>query len=177
MGDDELLSNRVTAVIKTLSDVRRDFPDDRVVVFSNFVEFLDLVAEAFLRSTKTLAFHFDGTVKEGDRQTIRAAWSNSKSPHPPILVTAGAGGAEMNLQAGNHVVRRERWWTESEEMQADARCHRKNQAKQVRLRTMDGKTSRIDDDIKQARDRKAAANAVNVQGKRFLRSARLNCLL
>lgn len=102
-------------------------------VISKFVEFLDLVAEAFIRTTKTLAFRFDGTVKEGDRHTTRGAWSNSKSPHPPILVTAGAGGAGMNLQAGNHVVRCERWWTESEEMQADARCHRKNQAKQVRV--------------------------------------------
>jgi SNF2 family DNA or RNA helicase len=146
-------------------------------VISKFVEFLDLVAEAFIRTTKTLAFRFDGTVKEGDRQTTRDAWSNSKSPHPLILVTAGAGGVGMNLQAGNHVVRCERWWTESEEMQADARCHRKNQAKQVRVWTMEGKTSPIDDGIKQTRDCKAAAKAVNVQGKRLLRSASLNCLL
>ncbi|KAH0392775.1 hypothetical protein KCU89_g13108, partial [Aureobasidium melanogenum] len=121
-------------------------------VISSFVEFLDLVAEAFIRNTKTLAFRFDGT-----------------SSHPPILVTAGAGGAGMNLQAGNHDVRCERWWTESEEMQADARCHRKNQAKQVRVWTMEGKTSPIDDGTKQTRDRKAAAKAVNVQGKRLLR--------
>lgn len=79
----------------------------------------------------------------------------------------------MNLQAGNHVVRCERWWTKSEEMQADARCHRKNQAKQVRVWTMEAKSSPIDDGIKQTRDRKAAAKAVNVQGKRLLRSASL----
>lgn len=42
---------------------------------------------------------------------------------------------------------------------------------------MEGKTSTIDDGIKQTRDRKAAAKAVNVQGKRLLRSASLNCLL
>lgn len=37
----------------------------------------------------------------------------------------------MNLQAGNHVFCCEIWLIEAEEMQADARCHRKQQEKQV----------------------------------------------
>lgn len=165
LSSPDLLSPRVSAVVDTYNGIKRADPSGKVVIFSRFLKFLDLVEEALLRQ-KTPCLRFDGTKDDDERLHIRAVFANLGKTEP-ILITAGAGGAGMNLTAGTHLIQTECWWNGNEERQAYFRLHRKGQLKVVTLWLLQAQNSVIDEAIQQARDRKMNFNALFMQYLRF----------
>jgi hypothetical protein len=66
---------------------------------------------------------YDGIVSQDRRIEIQQEFSQADSPRL-MLLTAGAGGAGLNLTSGRIVIVAEEWWNESVEDQAIACCHR-----------------------------------------------------
>jgi hypothetical protein len=57
----------------------------------------------------------DGTKDDDERVHVRAVFANPGKTEP-ILITAGAGGAGMNLTAGTHLIQTEFWWNGNDDL-------------------------------------------------------------
>ena len=75
-----------------------------------------------------------------------------------MLVTARTGGAGLNLCAGTHVIQCEPWFTIEAEVQAQSRCHRMGQTKEVYVRRIIGTNSMVDQVIRELQTRKRQTN-------------------
>jgi SNF2 family DNA or RNA helicase len=100
----------------------------RVLVFSQFTELLDLIAEQlptlklpFLSLTgKTLAKERGSLVQRFQAQEV-----------PVLLLSLKAGGIGLNLSAADTVIHMDPWWNPAVEEQATARAHRIGQDRPV----------------------------------------------
>lgn len=129
----------------------------RIVVFSQYLRYLDLVALALRRKPGIDALRFDGTVpqsKRGEVQKQFAADGNTR----PLLITAGAGGVGLNLTSGTVMVQTEEWWNANTVRQAICRLHRQRQTEEVIVVKFHINNSAIDREISRARRAKTAIN-------------------
>lgn len=98
----------------------------RVIIFSQFVEMLDLIAEALTR--EGLPFlKLTGQTK--DRETPVARFQAGEVPI--FLISLRAGGVGLTLTAADTVIHYDPWWNPAVEAQATDRAHRIGQDKTV----------------------------------------------
>jgi SNF2 family DNA or RNA helicase len=101
--------------------------DHRVLIFSQWTGFLDLIEEEFnQRGWKWL--RIDGTTR--DRMAIVDAFQSGQGA-PILLVSLKAGGVGLNLTAADHVFILDPWWNPAAEEQAADRAYRIGQDKPV----------------------------------------------
>jgi SNF2 family DNA or RNA helicase len=99
----------------------------KVLVFSQFVECLKLIAPA-LRA-RGIGYH-TLTGQTTKRPEVVAAFEND--PEPCVfLISLRAGGTGLNLTAANYVVLFDPWWNPAVEAQAIDRTHRIGQDRTV----------------------------------------------
>lgn len=153
---DELLSPRVAAILDLYDEIRLEFPTERIVIFSKFLKFLDILDMA-LQRRNIFALRFDGGKSDEERRRTRQKFQTT-SPHVPLLITAGSGGAGINLTAGSQLIQCEIWWNGNDELQAYGRLYRQHQIKTVRIWTLECTNSVIDAAIRRTRDRKMVFN-------------------
>ncbi|KAH0167802.1 hypothetical protein KCU67_g3751, partial [Aureobasidium melanogenum] len=153
MTDDELHSARVRMVRdQCVAQQSSDAIKGNIIVFSKFLEFLDLIEEALKRQgLSVLRFH--GSMTAEERQDVITSFKESDGKII-LLITIGSGGAGMNLQAGSSVIRCEPSWTKAEEWQADCRVWRKGQTKPVFIFPVEVDNSMIDIVVTNSRDTK-----------------------
>lgn len=96
-------------------------PEDRVIVFSQFVETLRWLAPRLDRDLVVEMLH--GGVQEAERQDMISRFNNDPGPRV-LLVSLRAGGVGLNMQAASAVVMFDRWWNPAVEDQAIHRAHR-----------------------------------------------------
>jgi SNF2 family DNA or RNA helicase len=101
----------------------------KVLVFSQFVRALDLIADRMRAAG--LPFHvLTGATPTREREKVVAAFTDS--PEPCVfLVSLKAGGTGLNLTAASHVVLFDPWWNPAVEAQAIDRTHRIGQTRAV----------------------------------------------
>jgi SNF2 family DNA or RNA helicase len=101
----------------------------KVLVFSQFVRALDLIADRM--KAANLPFHvLTGATPTREREKVVAAFS--EAPEPCVfLVSLKAGGTGLNLTAASHVVLFDPWWNPAVEAQAIDRTHRIGQTRAV----------------------------------------------
>lgn len=94
--------------------------DDKVIVFSQYVETLKFI------SKKLMNFPHDLYIGEQSVQEREAILSNFKSQPGPrvLLISLRAGGVGLNIQEASMVILFDRWWNPSIESQAIQRAHR-----------------------------------------------------
>ncbi len=100
----------------------------RVLVFSQFTELLDLIAEQLL----TLALPFlslTGKTHPKERGTVVRRFQAQEVP--VLLLSLKAGGIGLNLTAADTVIHMDPWWNPAVEEQATARAHRIGQDQPV----------------------------------------------
>ncbi len=98
----------------------------RVLVFSQFVSMLDLIApELEARGWQALRL----TGKTANRQEVIDAFENGDAPI--MLISLKAGGVGLNLTAADTVIHYDPWWNPAVEAQATDRAHRIGQDKPV----------------------------------------------
>ena len=102
----------------------------KVLIFSQFVRLLHLLAE--LCDTNGFMYErLDGTVKMAARQKSIDRFNDPCSDAFIFLLSTRAGGVGLNLQAADTVVIFDSDWNPQNDVQAQARCHRLGQTKDV----------------------------------------------
>ena len=97
-----------------------------VLVFSQFVEMLDLLASDLDRSGVSYA-RLTGSTRDREAQIQRF----QRGEVAVFLISLKAGGVGLNLTAADTVIHYDPWWNPAAETQATDRAHRIGQDKPV----------------------------------------------
>jgi len=104
----------------------------RVLIFSQMVRVLDIL-EDYLRYRSYSYERLDGTMKSSDRQAGIDRFSKEGSDIFVFLLCTRAGGVGINLTAADTVIIYDSDWNPQNDIQAQARCHRIGQTKNVKV--------------------------------------------
>jgi DNA repair protein RAD5 len=140
-------SSKLTAILQELEAVWEEEPGSKVLIFSQFLGFLDLMEEAFKKNLIPFA-RLDGKLSLKDRgRVLKEFGADTDGEHQRIpggtkvnagsvlLISMKAGGVGLNLVAANTVFIADRWWNAAVEDQCIDRIHRIGQtAEKVRVR-------------------------------------------
>ncbi|KAJ8119642.1 hypothetical protein ONZ43_g3451 [Nemania bipapillata] len=122
-------SAKIDKAIELLAMIRRDFPSEKVLVFSQFTSFLDLM-EIPISDDGYNYRRYDGSMSNGDRDA--AVDDFMKKPEVKVmLLSLRCGNAGLNLYAATRVILLDPFWNPSVEDQAIKRAHRLGQDRPV----------------------------------------------
>lgn len=126
---DHSLSVEDSAKLKVLKELLAEIMDDghRVLIFSQFVEALQLISET-LKELNISYCYIDGQTK--DRVGVCEKF-NTDLTIPVCLISLKAGGVGLNLTGADTVIHYDPWWNPAVEAQATDRAHRIGQQKTV----------------------------------------------
>jgi SNF2 family DNA or RNA helicase len=130
----------------------------RVLVFSQFVSMLELIAAA-LDHQRTPYLMLTG--KTENRRELVDAFQAPDGP-PVFLLSLKAAGSGLNLTAASYVFLFDPWWNPAVEAQAIDRTHRIGQTNQVIAYRLIAKNT-IEEKIRQLQQKKAALARAIVQ--------------
>jgi superfamily II DNA or RNA helicase len=118
-----------SAKLRALEEILNEAIDGghRVLVFSQFVEALKLVAE-MLREKEIAFAYIDGSTPNRQAECDRF---NGDESLPVFLISLKAGGVGLNLTGADTVVHYDPWWNPAVEDQATDRAHRIGQTRTV----------------------------------------------
>jgi len=129
-------STKIEALTEELVRMRQTSPGSKAIVFSQFVNMLDLIRWR-LHSDPCLAdmglgaraIHGGMDVKARDAALKDFREDNSVRV---LLMSLKAGGVALNLTVANHLYLMDPWWNPAAEMQAIDRTHRLGQYRPIR---------------------------------------------
>ncbi|PNS16785.1 hypothetical protein CAC42_4749 [Sphaceloma murrayae] len=158
----QLLSPKIQAILQLLNLIFEECPHEKVVIFSAYLRFLDILDAAICKDPlwqqrNVIPIRFDGTTKDADRELRRSKFEDQET-WAPILITAGAGGSGMNLTAATQVIQCEPWWNSNDELQAYARAWRQGQTHRVRVWRITCVNSSMEITIKRSNGEKRVIN-------------------
>ncbi|MDT7520401.1 DEAD/DEAH box helicase [Rhodoferax sp. TBRC 17660] len=118
------------AKLHALTDLLVPLVDEgrRVLVFSQFTELLELIADA-LSALRLSFLSLTGNTRPAQRGDVVQRFQNQEIP--VLLVSLKAGGVGLNLTAADTVIHMDPWWNPAVEEQATARAHRIGQDQPV----------------------------------------------
>lgn len=129
------MSSKIDALLKHLNELKSSHPGEKVVVFSQFSSYLDIIHNEL--SLDDSGFHvlkFDGRLNMQQRETSLANFNTIKTDKVVVLLLSlKAGGVGLNLTVSNRVFMMDPWWSPSIEDQAVDRIHRIGQVKDVKV--------------------------------------------
>jgi len=129
-------SSKIEALTQELVMMRQKSPGSKAIVFSQFVNMLDLIRWR-LHSDPCLAdmglgaraLHGGMDVKSRDAALKDFREDNNVRV---LLMSLKAGGVALNLTVANHLYLMDPWWNPAAEMQAIDRTHRLGQYRPIR---------------------------------------------
>jgi DNA repair protein RAD5 len=124
-------SAKIAALTRHLTQLRKDLPTAKSVVFSQFTSFLDLIQPALTRDKLTY-LRFDGSMSQKARAAVISEFTSSTKPLV-LLLSLRAGGVGLNLTAARRVYMMDPWWSFAVEAQAIDRVHRMGQTEGVQV--------------------------------------------
>lgn len=83
-------SSRTQCLVELFKWLRKEHPTRKVVVFSNFLKYLDVLDEVLQRELGIIPIRYDGSVSVTQRPAIEEAFKKC-APDIPMLITGGAG--------------------------------------------------------------------------------------
>ncbi len=117
---------------RALSNYVSEFPDDKMVIFSQWTTCLDLLHLMFTRmGIKCICF--DGRVNSLEERGDIITRFEEDDDCRILLTSLGAGGEGLNLICATHVVLMEPYWNVAAEQQALDRVHRIGQTREVHV--------------------------------------------
>jgi SNF2 family DNA or RNA helicase len=159
MDSDILSSARVKKIVELILACKEKHPGEKIVVFSHYLRFLDLLHEALRRKTtsyKIRIHQFNGQMALINREVTKIEFAEASSDDLNVmLVTAGCGGAGVNLACASVVIQSEVFWNRNEEMQAWFRVRRPGQKHEVSIYIVVATNSVVDYHIMATRDKKS----------------------
>ena len=124
-------STKLQAILDELDFVNREHPGEKVVIFSQFTSFLDILQAALKVRQCSLdngwggawgageggkVARLDGSMTRAKRSLAMAAFTNDADTDV-LLVSIKAGGTGLNLVSANHVFITDLWWNSAVEAQ------------------------------------------------------------
>ncbi|KAI0182481.1 SNF2 family N-terminal domain-containing protein [Xylaria flabelliformis] len=122
-------SAKIDKAMELLGMIRRDFPNEKTLVFSQFTSFLDLM-EIPISDDGYNYRRYDGSMSNGDREAAVDDFMGKKEVKI-MLVSLRCGNAGLNLYAATRVIMLDPFWNPSVEDQAIKRAHRMGQTNPV----------------------------------------------
>ncbi len=119
-------TSKLTAFLELAEELRDN--GHRALVFSQFVDFLELVREA-LDERGVRYSYLDGSTPKEVRHTRVEEFQNGDNEL--FLISLKAGGFGLNLTAADYVIHLDPWWNPAVEAQATDRAHRIGQERPV----------------------------------------------
>ncbi|VDD91189.1 unnamed protein product [Enterobius vermicularis] len=126
-GDIALESGKFKELDKILPQVKEK--GDKVLIFSQFTTMLDIL-EVYLRIRGHKYCRLDGSTPVMERQELINTFNLSDDIFAFLLSTK-AGGMGINLAAANHIILHDIDFNPYNDKQAEDRCHRMGQVKEV----------------------------------------------
>ena len=130
-------SGKMVFLDKLLEKLRRE--NSKILIFSQFTMMLDLI-EDYLRWRGYVFERLDGAVKGQQRQEAVDRFNRASEAADEelgksfvFLLSTKAGGVGLNLTAANYVLLFDHDWNPQNDLQAQARCHRIGQTKEVMI--------------------------------------------
>jgi len=123
-------SNRLCQFLRVYKQLRKSNPNQKILVFSQYLKFLDIIDEAMQRVFDVKCLRFDGTVSHHQRAKVQQDFVDS-DPSVPLLMTVGSGAYGLNVATASIIIQCEIWWNLSVEWQAICRAHRQGQTSEV----------------------------------------------
>jgi SNF2 family DNA or RNA helicase len=121
-------SAKLTAFLELAEELRDN--GHRALVFSQFVDFLELVREA-LDERGIRYSYLDGSTPKEVRPVRVEEFQQGKNEL--FLISLKAGGFGLNLTAADYVIHLDPWWNPAVEAQATDRAHRIGQERPVTM--------------------------------------------
>ncbi|KAJ1898666.1 DNA repair protein rad16 [Kickxella alabastrina] len=124
-------STKIEALVEELSKHRQANANIKSIVFSQFVNFLDLIQWRLNRAGFSVC-RLDGRMSPSQRASV----INTFMTHPEytvFLVSLKAGGVALNLTEASNVYLADCWWNPSVEVQAMDRIHRMGQYRPIKV--------------------------------------------
>ncbi|KAI9218748.1 SNF2 family N-terminal domain-containing protein [Blastocladiella britannica] len=124
-------STKIEALVEELTRLQRQDHTIKSIVFSQFTQFLELIAWRLRRAGFVLV-KLDGRMGIDQRDAaVRAFMTN---PHVTVfLVSLKAGGIALNLTQASQVFLMDPWWNGAVQDQAIDRIHRLGQYRPIRI--------------------------------------------
>ena len=120
-------------IVQTVELLRSIPPGEKVVFFSMFTSYIDLLEEAIKHQLPELQFiKVDGDTSGIDRPILLKEFKENPLK-TLLLITYKVGGEGLNLIEANHCILGEPWWTNAVHEQAIARLWRTGQTKEVHV--------------------------------------------
>ncbi|HKY39692.1 MAG TPA: DEAD/DEAH box helicase [Polyangiaceae bacterium] len=121
-------ASKVQSFLELVEELREN--GHRALVFSQFVDFLDIVREE-LDERRISYEYLDGSTPRAQRQVRVDAFQNGDASL--FLISLKAGGFGLNLTAADYVIHLDPWWNPAVETQATDRAHRIGQQRRVTM--------------------------------------------
>ncbi|KAI8319070.1 hypothetical protein GQ54DRAFT_265935 [Martensiomyces pterosporus] len=124
-------STKIEALVEELSRHRQGNASIKSIVFSQFVNFLDLIQWRLNRAGFSVC-RLDGRMTPSQRDAVIRTFMT----HPEytvFLVSLKAGGVALNLTEASNVYLADCWWNPSVEVQAMDRIHRMGQYRPIKV--------------------------------------------
>ena len=147
-GGENLPGAKLEAFLELLRRILRN--GHKVLVFSQFVKFLEIVRET-LDSEEIRYEYLDGARTPKERAV--SVENFQKGDVPVFLISLKAGGLGLNLTQADYVIHLDSWWNPAVENQASDRAHRLGQNKKVTIYHLQTANT-IEDKIKALHKRK-----------------------
>ncbi|KAG2736398.1 hypothetical protein G9P44_000488 [Scheffersomyces stipitis] len=135
--DPDKSSSKIQALITHLRTIRDSNPGEKVIVFSQFSSYLDILEnELKIQGGRDFVIHkFDGRLQLSERQKVLDKF-NDNTGHDGVtilLLSLKAGGVGLNLTTASRAFMMDPWWSPSVEDQAIDRIHRIGQNETVKV--------------------------------------------
>ncbi|KAG7345217.1 SNF2-related protein [Nitzschia inconspicua] len=132
-------SSKLEAILQELDMVWSEEPGSKVLIFSQFLGFLDVMEREF--ASREISFaRLDGKLSLKERMAVIQEFGSESAKSEGrkgsvLLISMKAGGVGLNLVSANTVFIADPWWNGAVEQQCIDRIHRiGQQAKEVRVR-------------------------------------------
>ncbi|KAI7122508.1 putative DNA repair protein rad-5 [Hortaea werneckii] len=130
----QLSSAKISTLTSHLKRLKKTDPQCKVVVFSQFTSFLDLLGPA-LDGAGIHHSRFDGSMSQKERARVLHDFSSTTrtARFSVLLLSLRAGGVGLNLTCAKRVFMMDPWWSFAVEAQAIDRVHRMGQTEEVKV--------------------------------------------
>ncbi|ODM98618.1 Transcription termination factor 2, partial [Orchesella cincta] len=131
-------SSKLKRILDDLEEIRdradaENKPMDKVVIVSSWTSLLNILYE-HLRNRGFSSVFITGKEKMEERMDAMKRFNKYPDRPQIVLLSLAAGGVGINLVGGNYVFFVEPHWNPQMELQAQDRCHRFGQTKDVFIR-------------------------------------------
>lgn len=131
MSDKELRSPRIDKIMAMVDDITIHFPNEKIVIVSRFVRFLDILQTAMKRKESLITTEFTGYVNSARRIENLRTFGHDHGGPVVLFLSATAGGTGLNITRASHLIICEPPWTPGISIQVEGRVFRLGQTRTV----------------------------------------------